>query len=69
MKKDVTKEVLGRIREQLDLAPTIEIGKGTEGFTFTFGEGGDVVVDVESIIEALKPFISQKFHEFLQVDA
>lgn len=66
MKEEVTREVLGHIREQLELAPTIQVGSATEGFTFTFGESGDVVVGVESIMEALKPFISQKFHEYLQ---
>ena len=67
MREELTKELLGRIREHLDLAPTIQVGTGAEGFTFAFGEGGDVVIDVESIMDAIKPFISQKFHEFLQV--
>ena len=69
MKEELTKNLLGRIKEQLDLAPTILVGKGTEGFTFSFGKEGDVVIDVESIMEAIKPFISQKFHELLQVGA
>ena len=67
MKEDLMKDLLGRIREHLELAPTIQVGAGAEGFSFTFGEGGAVVINVESLMEAVKPFISQKFHEFLQV--
>ncbi|MDP2644346.1 MAG: hypothetical protein Q8P24_05365 [Desulfobacterales bacterium] len=66
MKEDVMKALIGHMREQLDLSPTILVGKGTEGFIFSLGKKGDVVIDVESVMEAIKPYISQKFHEFLQ---
>ena len=66
MKEAVTKDVLGRIKEHLDLAPTIMVGMGSEGFTFAFGKEGEAVIDVASVMEAIQPFISQKFHQFLQ---
>ena len=69
MKEAVVKDLLGRIKENLDISPTILVGRGTEGFTFSFGTKGDVVIDVESVMEAIKPYISQKFHEFLQAGA
>ena len=45
--------------------PLIEASDRLEGFTFSVKGSGEVTVTPDAIVEAIKPFVLEKFHEIL----
>lgn len=46
--------------------PLLEASDRLEGFTFSVGGSGEVTVTPDAIVEAIKPFVLDKFHEILE---
>ncbi|GAG40839.1 unnamed protein product [marine sediment metagenome] len=46
--------------------PLIEASDRLEGFTFSVGGSGEVTVTPDAIVEAIKPFVLEKFHQILE---
>lgn len=46
--------------------PLLEASDRLEGFTFSVGGSGEVTVTPAAIVEAMKPFVLEKFHRILE---
>jgi len=46
--------------------PLIELSDRLEGFTFSVGDTGEVTITPEAIVEGVKPFVLDRFHELLE---
>ena len=46
--------------------PLIEGSDRLEGFTFSVGDTGEVTLTPDTIVEALKPFVLDKFYALLE---
>ncbi len=66
MKDAFVKEWMSMMRGELKVQATLHAEKGLKGFRlFTEGSGGELVVDAASMIEVLRPFVSERFREIL----
>jgi len=66
MKSNFVKEWIEMMREKLKVIATVQGEKGLLGFKISSDEeGGTHITDSESIVEALRPFISEKFQYML----
>ena len=46
--------------------PLLEGSDRLEGFTFTDGDTGEIVITPEAIVESVKPYVLNKFHSLLE---
>ena len=70
MKKGFLKEWLAMMRSDLDVHATLHAEKGLEGFKlFREGAGGELIVDTDSMIDIMRPFVSERFRRMLEQEA
>jgi vacuolar-type H+-ATPase subunit H len=66
LKGSFVKEWLALARRDLDVPTTLHAEQGLHGFKIVReGGGGQLVVNSASIIDALRPFVSERFHALL----
>lgn len=66
MREEFVTEWIKLMRDELHLHAGLHTERGLHGFKLSAeGAGGELVVDDESIIELLRPFISERFHYLL----
>lgn len=66
MKGDFVKQWVAMMRDELDTQATLHAEKGLHGFKlFTSKGGGELVVDTDSMLEVMRPFVSERFHRIL----
>jgi len=46
--------------------PLLEGSDRLEGFTFTDGDAGEIMITPETIVESVKPYVLEKFHSLLE---
>jgi len=46
--------------------PLLNASERLEGFTFSVGDSGEVTITPDAIVEAVKPFVLEKFHALLE---
>lgn len=70
MKEQFMKEWLGMVRSDLDVRATLHAEKRMEGFKlFREGGGGELIVDTDSMVEVMRPFVSDRFRRILDEQA
>jgi len=70
MKKKFLKEWLAMMRSDLDVYATLHTEKGLKGFRlFREGGGGELIVDTDSMIDIMRPFVSERFRRILEREA
>lgn len=70
MKGDFVKEWIAMMRKELDLSATLHADRGLRGFKlFTEQGGGELIVDTNSMMEVMRPFVSERFHRILDEGA
>ncbi len=66
MKEQFVKEWIAMMRSELETHATLHAEKGLQGFKlFTEGGGGELIVDTDSMLEVIRPFVSERFHRLL----
>jgi len=66
MKADFEKQWLGMVSDKLNSVVDVNFEKNLFGFKISFDKnGGAHVVDANSIVNALRPFIAERFHYIL----
>lgn len=65
MKKEFTENWIQMMKDKLNIAVTIKGEKGIDGFSISGVTGGMTITDSASLVEALRPFISEKFQYIL----
>lgn len=66
MKEQFVREWVAMMRKDLTMSPTLHTEEALKGFKLSVeGEGGELVVDADSVIDVLKPFVSDRFHSIL----
>lgn len=70
MKSDFIKEWVAMMRKQLDTHATLHAEKGLKGFKLFTDKGeGELIVDTDSMIDVMRPFVSERFHKILDEGA
>ncbi len=70
MKGDFVKEWVAMMRSELDTRATLHAEAGLKGFKlFTERGGGELVVDTDSMLEVMRPFVSERFRRILDEGA
>lgn len=70
MKGDFVKEWIAMMHKELDLSAMLHADKGLRGFKlFTEKGGGELIVDTNSMMEVMRPFVSERFHRILDEGA
>lgn len=70
MKGQFVKEWVAMMRSELKMQATLHTEAGLRGFKlFTEGGGGELVVDTDSMLEVMRPFVSERFHRILDEGA
>lgn len=66
MKAQFVKEWIAMMRSELETHATLHAERGIKGFKlFTEGGGGELIVDTDSMLEVMRPFVSERFHRLL----
>ena len=66
MKSEFVKEWIVMMRSELKMSATLHSEEGLLGFKiYAEREGGQLVVDADSLMEMLRPFVSERFHYIL----
>ncbi|MFH1830141.1 MAG: hypothetical protein ABH871_05130 [Pseudomonadota bacterium] len=66
MKDKFIKEWIAMMRSELKTQATLHTEKGLRGFKlFTENAGGELIVDTDSMLEVIRPFVSERFHRLL----
>jgi V/A-type H+-transporting ATPase subunit E len=66
MRSEFIKEWITMMRSELKVSATLHAEEGLLGFKISAeGEGGQLVVDADSLMDTLKPFVSERFHYIL----
>ena len=66
MRGEFIKEWITMMRSELKMSATLHSEEGLLGFKiYAEGEGGQLVVDADSLVEMLRPFVSERFHYIL----
>lgn len=70
MKEQFMKEWLGMLHSDLDVHATLHAEKRLNGFKlFREGGGGELIVDADSMVEVMRPFVSDRFRRILDEQA
>ncbi|MBN1282367.1 MAG: hypothetical protein JXA24_01165 [Proteobacteria bacterium] len=70
MKEQFMKEWLAMMRSDLNVHAALHAEKGMQGFRiFREGGGGELIVDADSMMEVLRPFVSERFRRILDEQA
>jgi len=70
MEKEFTDEWVGMMKKELNLLVKVDAEDGLLGFKISMdGDGGMQIIDPQSIVESLKPFVSEKFQYILERSA
>lgn len=70
MKGQFVKEWVAMMRNELETHATLHTEKGFKGFKlFTEAGGGELVVDTDSMLEVMRPFVSERFRRILDEGA
>jgi len=70
MKEQFMKEWFAMMRSDLNVHAALHAEKGMKGFKlFTEESGGELIVDTDSMMEVLKPFVSERFRRMLDEQA
>lgn len=66
LEREFVKEWIAMMRSELKMSATLHTEEGLLGFKiYAEGEGGQLVVDADSLVETLRPFVSERFHYIL----
>jgi V/A-type H+-transporting ATPase subunit E len=70
MEGQFVKEWVTMMRSELKTQATLHTDKGFKGFKlFTEGGGGELIVDTDSMLEVMRPFVSERFRRILDEGA
>jgi V/A-type H+-transporting ATPase subunit E len=70
MKGQFVKEWVAMMRSELDMRATLHAEKGFKGFRlFTEAGGGELIVDTDSMLDVMRPFVSERFRRILDEGA
>jgi F0F1-type ATP synthase membrane subunit b/b' len=70
MKGQFVKEWVAMMRSELETHATLHAEKGFKGFRlFTEAGGGELVVDTDSMLDVMRPFVSERFRRILDEGA
>jgi len=70
MKGQFVKEWVAMMRSELETHATLHAERGFKGFKlFTEAGGGELVVDTDSMLEVMRPFVSERFRRILDEGA
>jgi V/A-type H+-transporting ATPase subunit E len=70
MRGQFVKEWVAMMRSELEMQATLHTEAGLRGFKlFTEGGGGELVVDTDSMLDVMRPFVSERFHRILDEGA